>query len=586
MASFTFDGLAQTLKAALGSNRLTPQIERALKLAFDGHVGQFREQADQAFSPIPYIVHPVGVALLAIELKGLVKLDDNLDDLVSVALTHDLLEDTIVTTVQLEKATSSRVVELVQALSKPILSEKLNRQERSKLALRRIIRAGRTASYIKVCDFLNNISRPNTTPPELLRKALDRGKGSYGVLFSEGDLPATLRDEFERRLLSAEVAFERGAHRSESRSVFSTFEQAVEYCTRSAQGKVLEAHDISEILKEVTSATFSDIEGIEPFVHRFFASADSEVESKHRQSHVKCLRRGQLEIQDSETGMASMALEGIRTIIALPLEPDSTDVRHFFLGWDKKPEQEWITLAVLRVLVGFLTERLRHHERGKRSSLDQQIARSALDVDADDLIAISFDEEQVRLLRQTLNWAEYARLQLTSALKFMFNDRELSKFVEVFESRTKTARSAVQKLYRRRLTSIAEVDDLVGIRIVCTSFDSVKRMRTALNGLIAENSSLVSKMQVERSPPVMDRDISTPSGYRASHLTFFLHPNDRSVEFTIGCEIQLRTLYQDAWARASHRLQYAMEGPQSEMRRQRFKKLAEISAEADRLLED
>src|SRR3977135_3035111 len=94
MPDFTLNGMSALLKGRIGSSRYSKQIAAALNLAYRGHEGQLREQADPTMQSIPYIVHPVGVALIAAELFPQIVLKDEFDDVIAACLAHDLLEDT------------------------------------------------------------------------------------------------------------------------------------------------------------------------------------------------------------------------------------------------------------------------------------------------------------------------------------------------------------------------------------------------------------------------------------------------------------------------------------------------------------
>lgn len=77
----------------------------ALEFALRAHEGQFRKGSD-----IPYITHPVAVsAILAQYGYG--------EDLVIAGLLHDVLEDTVVTAVELEKKFGGDIASLVRGVT-------------------------------------------------------------------------------------------------------------------------------------------------------------------------------------------------------------------------------------------------------------------------------------------------------------------------------------------------------------------------------------------------------------------------------------------------------------------------------------
>ena len=78
----------------------TEMTIKAMKIAYDAHLGQLD------YNGVPYIFHPYHLA-------------EQMDDEISctVALLHDVVEDTSVTIADLEKKFPKQVVEIVQLLT-------------------------------------------------------------------------------------------------------------------------------------------------------------------------------------------------------------------------------------------------------------------------------------------------------------------------------------------------------------------------------------------------------------------------------------------------------------------------------------
>lgn len=85
-----------------GMPRRPNELERALEFAMRAHKGQVRKG-----SPIPYIVHPIETALIAMTLT-------RDQDIIIAALFHDIIEDTRYSAKDIEDAFGSRVAHLVQ----------------------------------------------------------------------------------------------------------------------------------------------------------------------------------------------------------------------------------------------------------------------------------------------------------------------------------------------------------------------------------------------------------------------------------------------------------------------------------------
>jgi (p)ppGpp synthase/HD superfamily hydrolase len=96
---------APSSEAARGRG-YAPLVERALRVAATYHHPQSRKGG-----AVPYITHPVGMALL-LQRFGF---DD--DELIAAALLHDVVEDTACTLEELAAQFPPRIVDTVAALS-------------------------------------------------------------------------------------------------------------------------------------------------------------------------------------------------------------------------------------------------------------------------------------------------------------------------------------------------------------------------------------------------------------------------------------------------------------------------------------
>lgn len=99
-----------------------------------------------------------------------------------------------------------------------------------------------------------------------------------------------------------------------------------------------------------------------------------------------------------------------------------------------------------------------------------------------------------------------------------------------------------------------KVEDLLGIRIVCNNISDVG----PLIDMIKNDCSILKVLEIKDM-------ISHPTvtGYRATHVRTELIESYSSDKTTIPCEIQIRTLAQDAWARLSREDLYGKEIPSS-----------------------
>ncbi|UVK96470.1 GTP pyrophosphokinase family protein [Pseudomonas sp. B21-048] len=124
------------------------------------------------------------------------------------------------------------------------------------------------------------------------------------------------------------------------------------------------------------------------------------------------------------------------------------------------------------------------------------------------------------------------------------------------ESRVKQWSSISEKLVRKSidLTSVIDLSDLVGVRVVLLFRKDLERVKD----IISKNFDLIS------SEDTGDRLGDSEFGYQSHHYSVKVPQSWLSVptlaglgEFTM--EFQVRTLAQHIWAAASHKLQYKQE---------------------------
>ena len=202
--AFSFEKMRQQLVKGLQCNPLPAQIEQAVKIAYGGHEGQYRDPKSDSDPQIPYIVHPVGVAIITHALLPYADLKDNCEDIISTSLLHDIVEDTGINPKILRENTSERTLELVLALTKPMVRPDSDRNERNEQFFRQIVTAGRTAMFIKICDHCHNLSRPQQKPTHLLEKTIQKGYTIVLRFFEKGNFSDELKSRYMQYLLSAE----------------------------------------------------------------------------------------------------------------------------------------------------------------------------------------------------------------------------------------------------------------------------------------------------------------------------------------------------------------------------------------------
>ncbi len=124
-----------------------PLVQRAYDIAAEAHKDQWRDGRDNA----PYISHPLRVALILAEEAG--RTDG---DLLSVALLHDVLEDTRVSMEAMRDAMGADITNAVEVLTKEDVPSG-GKAARDSAYYAGIINGGEIARLVKCADRLDNL---------------------------------------------------------------------------------------------------------------------------------------------------------------------------------------------------------------------------------------------------------------------------------------------------------------------------------------------------------------------------------------------------------------------------------------------
>lgn len=143
---YTYATLQNAMEKS-GKQYNTDQIEKAYVLAAEAHKHQQRESGE------PYIVHPLAVACILVELG----MDS---ESVEAALLHDVVEDTDVTLETLSKQFGSEVAQLVDGVTKIGKIPLITREEQQAENIRKMLLAMSQdvrVIIIKLADRLHNL---------------------------------------------------------------------------------------------------------------------------------------------------------------------------------------------------------------------------------------------------------------------------------------------------------------------------------------------------------------------------------------------------------------------------------------------
>ena len=161
--------------------------------------------------------------------------------------------------------------------------------------------------------------------------------------------------------------------------------------------------------------------------------------------------------------------------------------------------------------------------------------------------------------------------KLCAEVAYIVN-RELDKEEIEFSTityRAKTLNSFLEKIQRKSYRDpIAEITDFAGVRVVCLYIDDLEKVEK----IIAQHFEIVEKID-----KLTDRK-ADQFGYGAIHFIVRLGKNATGARYddlkNLVCEIQTRTVLQDAWAIIDHHLVYKNESNIPTVLRSRLNLLA------------
>jgi ppGpp synthetase/RelA/SpoT-type nucleotidyltranferase len=119
--------------------------------------------------------------------------------------------------------------------------------------------------------------------------------------------------------------------------------------------------------------------------------------------------------------------------------------------------------------------------------------------------------------------------------------------------------------------ALGKADDVIGHRIVCNNVQDVERAAAVIEEALKADGIAVTRKDYVRQP--------RKSGYRAIHLLIRLPVQLGARKMVVGCEVQIQSLLQHAWAELSRADLYKASA--DEALREEMTDLWELLARAD-----
>ena len=212
-------------------------------------------------------------------------------------------------------------------------------------------------------------------------------------------------------------------------------------------------------------------------------------------------------------------------------------------------------------------------------------------------LPFTFDEFSEWYDEHRRDYLEPAREAAVQALHQLLDEKlpERDRIrVDVRVGRVKSKTRAWHKLnnkYSGMVASLSDiptvVDDLVGLRLVCTNSSDLKRVVTLLVGLETWESGGTPVLAVHADDSARDYlGDGKPSGYRAYHINLCTSVARVTARHVVVCELQIRTLLQDSWGELTHEDTYKPGSEPPPLVRTLSKRMADLMATLDDMAQD
>lgn len=211
-------------------------------------------------------------------------------------------------------------------------------------------------------------------------------------------------------------------------------------------------------------------------------------------------------------------------------------------------------------------------------------------------LPFSFEEFSAWFDRYAENFLEPAKDAAGAALTELLDDelQEPQRMrVRVGSGRVKSKTRTWKKLNDKYLGTVPSlaaipdvVDDLVGLRVICTNRSDVDRLVDILDGLDKYSDGDEPVLAAHNGSSKDWRSVPKPSGYRAYHLNLCTSVAQATKRHPVICELQIRTLLQDSWGELTHEDTYKPGGDVPPLVNTLSRRMADLMATLDDIAED
>jgi len=211
-------------------------------------------------------------------------------------------------------------------------------------------------------------------------------------------------------------------------------------------------------------------------------------------------------------------------------------------------------------------------------------------------LPFSFAEFSAWFDRYSRHFLEPAQKAAGAALNELLDDelQEPQRMrIRVGSGRVKSKTRTWKKLndkYPGRVSSLSTipdvVDDLVGLRVVCTNKSDVNRLVDILDGLDKYADGDEPVLATHNGSSKDWRTEPKKSGYRAYHVNLCTSVPQATHRHLIVCELQIRTLLQDSWGELTHEDTYKPGADVPPLVNTLSRRMADLMATLDDIAED